>query len=241
MGGVPPGDQACRPRRPRAAATSTTAHPRRRRPRSASATRRDVASSATAAATLTILMPRRSSHSSSPTSPASLRRTLHPRPRSAWPRHAETSLGLQARRKPLHAGHPVSVSSALRAYIVPTRCGRAKNPPAARASSGGPRPRAASGPPADATDLCASRPRVVAGLRLAASMAVRTPTGHRQQTPTPRSPYVAASHSAKPTAACSVRVGRRAELVSRPAAEAVPRSTAGSRPSGGTSACAART
>src|SRR5699024_12797964 len=53
-------------------------------------------------------------------------------------------------------------------------------------------------------------------------MAVSTPIGHRHATCTPRSPYVAASHSAKPTAACLVAeyVGDPS-CVSKPAAEAV--------------------
>ncbi len=56
------------------------------------------------------------------------------------------------------------------------------------------------------------------------SSGVLTPIGHRQLTPTPRSPYVIDSHSAKATAACLVTAyGAEPICEAMPAAEAVVR------------------
>ena len=72
---------------------------------------------------------------------------------------------------------------------------------------------------------------------------MRTPCGQTQCTVSPRWAYVAASHSANPTAACLVtEYGAAPSIVSRPAADAVTTNVPWPRSSQpGSSARAART
>src|ERR1700692_1278857 len=75
--------------------------------------------------------------------------------------------------------------------------------------------------PAATTEFAASRPSGSGDSRSSVSSAVSTPIGHTQLTPIPASPYVIASHSANPTAACLLTAYAAApSWVSSPAADA---------------------